>query len=260
MTTKHSSKKDDEGTKSGVSHKADSVPATNSWMVTSIVLGILLLVSLLANAVFATLLVIASPEVVAPAQPAAPAQPQAPQEPPGPIAVEVGDSPFIGDSDAPVTIVYFSDFQCSFCGRFHAEVFPQLKSDYIDTGLVRFAYKDFPLSFHPRAIPSAIAARCVREQLGDEGFFSMKDRIFSSQQDLSDTRLRSHAQTLGVDIDEWNTCFADETGSQEQAIREEFLYAQSIGVSGTPTLFINGVRVVGLQPALISQTIEAALD
>ena len=71
--------------------------------------------------------------------------------------------PALGDASAPLTIVEFSDFECSYCRRFHEQVMPQLTSKYIDTGLVRI-HKDLPLPFHPHAMPAAAAARCAGEQ------------------------------------------------------------------------------------------------
>src|SRR3989344_3594718 len=77
----------------------------------------------------------------------------------------VDDDPALGKENAPVTIVEFSDFQCPFCSRFRTETFDQIKSQYIDTGKVRFVYRDFPLtSIHPQAQKAAEASECADEQ------------------------------------------------------------------------------------------------
>src|SRR3989344_8516599 len=92
-----------------------------------------------------------------------------PNAPSGIISVNaedyVDDDPFLGDKKAPVTIVEFSDFQCPYCARFRQQTFDQIKQEYIDTGKVRFVYRDFPLSsIHPMAQKAAEAAECADEQ------------------------------------------------------------------------------------------------
>lgn len=88
------------------------------------------------------------------------------------------DDPFIGNANAPVTMIEFSDYQCPFCLRFWSETLPQIKKDYIDTGKVKFVYRDFPLNIHPMAEPSARAANCAGEQ---GKYWEYHDKIFSEQ-------------------------------------------------------------------------------
>src|SRR3989344_7320374 len=88
------------------------------------------------------------------------------------VEVSADDDPVLGDKNAPVTIIEFSDYQCPFCRKFWTEILPSIKSEYIDTGKVKFVYRDFPLtSIHPSAEPAAEATNCVREQGGDEAYF-----------------------------------------------------------------------------------------
>ena len=93
---------------------------------------------------------------------------RAEREPPPPAALItellLTGEPFMGSGNAPLTIVEFSDFECRYCRRFHEQVLPSLKREYIDTGLVRFVHKDLPLPFHDQARPAAAAARCAGEQ------------------------------------------------------------------------------------------------
>src|SRR3989344_954510 len=103
----------------------------------------------------------------------------------GPVNVEIGDSPVKGDVNAPVTIIEFSDYQCPYCGKHFLQTYPQIVSEYVDTGKANIVFKDFPLSFHPEAQKSAEAARCFGEQKGDEGYYTMHDKLFASQATLS---------------------------------------------------------------------------
>ena len=73
--------------------------------------------------------------------------------------------PYWAAPDAPVTIIEFSDFQCPFCARFHSETLPHIIENYVDTGQVKFVYRDFPIqNIHPNAVPAAVAAECADEQ------------------------------------------------------------------------------------------------
>jgi protein-disulfide isomerase len=92
----------------------------------------------------------------------------------GAVAVSIDDDPVLGNPNAPVTIVEFSDFQCPFW----AETLPQLKEAYIDTGKAKLIYRDFPLAFHPGAEPAAQAANCANEQ---GKYWEMHDKIFGEQ-------------------------------------------------------------------------------
>ncbi len=108
--------------------------------------------------------------------------------------VTLGDSPPKGPKDALVTVVMFSDFQCPFCKRIEP-TFAQLEKEYGNK--IRFVWKNQPLSFHNRAIPTAIAAWEVKKQKGDEGFWKMHDELFASQPKLEDADIEGIAKKLG---------------------------------------------------------------
>ncbi len=95
------------------------------------------------------------------------------------IDVEIGDSYFNGDENAPVTIIEFSDYECPFCARFAQQTLPSIISNYVDTGKVKMHYRDFPLGFHQNAQKAAEAARCAGELGGSEAYFEMHDKIFA---------------------------------------------------------------------------------
>src|SRR3989344_3612065 len=94
------------------------------------------------------------------------------------------DAPFLGDKNAPIEIIEYSDYQCPFCRKFWSESYEQLKKEYIETGKVKLVFKDYRLGFHEGAVPYARATRCVRSLGGDEAYWKMHDLIFSKQQEL----------------------------------------------------------------------------
>lgn len=93
----------------------------------------------------------------------------------GTTQVENGNLPVLGDENAPVTIVEFSDLECPFCEQFFSGAYPQIKKDYIDTGKVKMYFRHYPLPFHPMAKPAAVAVECANEQ---GKFWELHDRIF----------------------------------------------------------------------------------
>ena len=164
---------------------------------------------------------------------------------PGPaplVNVSVDDDPAWGPEDAPVVIVEFSDFQCPFCGRFHQETYPRIREVYGDR--IRFVYRDMPLpQIHPDAILAAQAAECADEQ---GAFWNYHDLLFSNQQDLSRTALGSYATQLELSIEVFNQCL--DTERYQQEVSSDLQAADSYGIRGTPTFFINGRPIVGAQP------------
>jgi len=180
--------------------------------------------------------------------------------PSAPSRVSAGedDDAFLGDENAPVTIIEFSDYECPFCGRFWSQTLPQIKTEYIDTGKVKFVYRDFPLtSIHPMAQPAAEAAECVRDAAGgsDEVYFEYHDKIFANQQLLSTANLKQWAQELGYNID---SCL--DSGEFRSEVQDDLRDATASGGRGTPYFVINGNPLSGAQPfAAFQQIIEAEL-
>lgn len=179
---------------------------------------------------------------------------------PSDVEVEAGDSPVKGEADAPVTIIEFLDYQCPFCERFFKQTLPLIEEQYIKTGKVRLVYKDFPLiSIHPEAEKAAEAARCAREQKGDEGYFKMHDKLFENQQELSVENYKKWARDLGVVGTKFDECL--DKGKYSDAVEEELAYGEQLGVTGTPAFFINGRMISGAQPFdVFKQAIDSALE
>ena len=163
---------------------------------------------------------------------------QAPEMPRIPVSAD--DDPFIGPEDAPVTIVQFAEFQCPYCGR-AKEVIDQVMERY--DGKIKMVYRDFPLSFHDRAIPAAIAANCAGEQ---GQYWPMFDALMSNQRALADSDLTGHATKIGLDLDKWNTCRKDPAQAAE--VQKDFEDGTKAGVQGTPAFFINGIFLNGAVP------------
>lgn len=189
---------------------------------------------------------------------------QAPPTVTGPIEVNLDDDPVKGDSDAPVTIVEFSDYECPFCGRYFNDTLPQITEKYINTGKVKYVFRDAPLPFHPNAIPAANAAECVRDQSDDETYFQYHDILFKNQTALSVEKLKEYASTITtIDQAEFGSCMESGKFNDEIAtdLAEAQEYAtQTVGKFGTPMFFINGMPVSGAQPyAVFEAAIEKAL-
>ncbi len=174
------------------------------------------------------------------------------------IEVSADDAPIEGDPEAPITIVEFSDFQCPFCKRFFDEVYPDIKSEFIDTGIARLAFRNFPLDIHPDAEIAAEAAQCAYEQ---GSFWEYHNILFENQDDLSVDALKSYASeitTPGFSISQFDDCL--DTGKYAPKIAQDIVDGTSYGVSGVPTFFINGVKITGVQPfSLFNDTIYSEL-
>ena len=171
------------------------------------------------------------------------------------VQVSVDDDPVKGSADAPVTIVEFSDFQCPFCGRFYSDTLSSIDEKYIKTGKVKLVYRDFPLGFHPFAQKAAEAAECADEQ---SKFWEMHNKIFENQNAIEVTNLKQYAKDLGLNTGTFDSCL--DTGKYAAEVQKDFNDGSSYGVSGTPSFFINGIQVVGAQPASVfEQIIEQEL-
>jgi protein-disulfide isomerase len=173
--------------------------------------------------------------------------------PSGPVRASMAGAPFLGRADAPVTVVEFSDYECPFCQRFFATTLPALKKEYVETGKVRYVFRDYPLDrIHPNARKAAEAAHCAGEQ---GRFWEMHDVLFQNAKALAPPQLSEYARTIGLDGAAFDECF----GSGRHAARVERGLADgaAAGVRGTPGFVIGrtkagdvveGTAVRGAQP------------
>jgi protein-disulfide isomerase len=157
----------------------------------------------------------------------------------------------LGRTDAPLTLVEFTDLQCQFCNRFSTAVFGQLKAAYIDTGKVRFVTRDFPLDFHPYALPAARAARCAGEQ---GKFWEMRMSLVGAYNRLNAAFVTFTAEGLKLDMTAFNACTA--STRFDTAIMQDMNEGRAVKVEGTPTFVLgrttaqglDGILLVGAQP------------
>jgi len=178
------------------------------------------------------------------------------------VVADVDDDAIFGDKNAPITIIEFSDYQCPYCGRHFLETFPSIKSQYVDTGKVRIVFRDFPLSFHPMAQPSAEAAECVKEKGGDSAYWEMHDKMFENQATLSIGNLKLWAKDLGYDI---ASCL--DSGKYKNEVLKDMADGQRAGIQGTPGFVImktgskDGGVIKGAFPySAFQQAINAELE
>ena len=165
---------------------------------------------------------------------ARPAAPAALPEQAMNAVVSVDGVPFKGDKNAKLTLVEFSEFQCPFCGRHVRETYPQLEKEYIQTGKVKYFFRDLPLeSIHKNAFKASEAAHCA----GDQGkFWEMHDRLFANQNSLEPAMLTGHALAIGVDTKKFQACLDSDKYAAD--IRNDISDASKIGITGTPTSVI----------------------
>lgn len=149
-----------------------------------------------------------------------------------------------GNKNAPVTIIEFVDLQCPFCARVHPVIL-QITKDYGDK--VKWVYKHFPLeAIHPQARPAALAAECIGEQKGDSGFWQFIDLAFENQQRLGEDLYKELAQKIGAEMNKFLRCFSEKR--YDSKINADIQDGNSVGVRGTPTIFINGKVIPGAVP------------
>jgi|SRR6185369_5778410 len=191
-------------------------------------------------------------------------QQQAPPAPPAVVkGITNGHFPILGNKDAKVTMVEFSDFQCPFCKSFFTDSEKKVIDTYVKTGKIKFAYRQFPLvSIHPNAQKAAEAAECANDQ---GKFWEFHDIMFANQDTWAPlaaadaaAKFADYAGQVGLDTDQFTSCF--ESGKFVKNVSDDNADASIAQVDATPTFFINGVRVTGAVPFdQIKQAIDQEL-
>ncbi len=174
---------------------------------------------------------------------------------PGKVNVGLGYYPVLGNKNAKVTVVEFGDLRCPFCEQLYNNVEPQIMKDYVDTGKVKFVFRNYAF-LGPASTLAANAVACANEQ---GKFWDMENYFYKNQPSETDTsmytvdNLTQVAGTLGMDTNQFQSCLNSTKYSTQVAT--DLSDGQKAGVSGTPTLFIDGIPVVGAQPYSAFKTI-----
>ncbi len=173
--------------------------------------------------------------------------------PAAPVELEVSieNGNIIGEQDAPVTLVQFTDYECPYCARFFKDALKGLRADYIDQGKLNLVVRDLPLAFHANAIGAAHATRCASEQ---NMFIEMHDKLYLHPKALEKEKLSGYAEQVGLNRKKFDTCMQSE--KYIAAINEGVTEIQSLGISGTPTFVlgkakdgkVKGNKIIGAQP------------
>ena len=146
----------------------------------------------------------------------------------------VGDAPFKGNAEAPITLIEFSDYQCPFCARHARDTLAEIDKAYVSTGKVRYVFRNFPIEgIHPLAFRAHEAAACAAEQ---GKFWEMHTRLFANPKALDAEELPKHAERIGLEMSGFRTCFDSRRHSIR--VRRDIAEGRSLGVNGTPMFFL----------------------
>ncbi len=186
------------------------------------------------------------------------AQPQVPPAPPQEdfttvYKIPVTHTPIIGQKNAPVTIVAFTDFQCPFCSRFHEPLLEAIKAN---PSKANYMIKNYPLSFHPQAKPAAKAALAAGEQ---GKYAEMAEAILADNKNLSEDLFGKIAKDIGLNVEKFWKDYRDKDAQWEKYIQDDIDLGNEVGVRGTPTFYINGHKTPARDLASWNAEIEKAL-
>lgn len=176
------------------------------------------------------------------------------------VAPDSGAAVVDGPEDAPVVLLEFADYQCPHCARLSALPGPAIRRDYVREGLVQWRFYDFPLSSQTNAVPAALAARCAENQ---GRFWEMHDLLYARQNQWAGSgsprgHFEDYAEEVGLDVEAWGTCYVERQPLSEVMGSRRF--GEQKGVSGTPTVFVNGQRVSDWSYQSLQSVIEAELE
>jgi protein-disulfide isomerase len=169
------------------------------------------------------------------------------------ILASLEKGPALGSPSAPVTIVEFSDFRCSFCKKFWADTLPKLKTSFFEKGTVQFVFRHFAI-LGKQSEQAALASECAAEQ---GKFWEYHDKLFANQSALgfSESKLKGYAADLRLQQRKFDDCLT--TGRYKSKVEQETVTAAYLGGRGTPMFLVNEWRLVGAQPF---ETFEKAID
>ena len=160
--------------------------------------------------------------------------------------VSKDNDPVLGDPNAPISIIEFSNYQCKFCARFNSDTLPMLKSEYIETGKVNLIPRDFPIpKIHSNAMPAALASECANEQ---GKFWEYRDVLFKTQNDWKQNKsdsliltLKQFAGDVNLNQEQFDSCL--DSGKYSEEVRQDMEDGNQYVVTGTPTFFVGNEEV-----------------
>ena len=181
--------------------------------------------------------------------------------------LDITGAPSLGSEEAVVTLIEFSDYECPYCIKYFQETWPQIQADYVQTGKIRYVFKDFPVDqLHPEAIRAHEAAHCAGEQ---NKFWELHGRLFGKAGTHTPELLEERAAEAGLNLEAYRECV--ESDRYTKAIQQSVTQATELGATGTPAFFL-GMRdratgqvrllqfISGAQPyATFAKTLDALL-
>lgn len=236
----------------------------NPWFASTVGLAGLIVGYVLASSLhgFSTFGMLPTPDAPSAPSPVVDVPTPTPSAPSNPATVD--DDPVLGEDDAPITLIEFTDYQCPFCARHYTQTHSQIVSQYVDTGKVKLVVRDFPLGFHANAQKAAEATECADDQ---GKFWEMHDVLFENQTAWSNLDATSAANTfkqyagqMGVNQSEFDTCL--DSGTHAQEVTSDMSDGSASGIDGTPGFWIIGPdgqsqQISGAYPF---DTFKAAFD
>ena len=162
------------------------------------------------------------------------------------LKISADNDPIIGNSNAPITIIEFSDFQCPFCAKFHIQTLPKIMEEYIKDGKVKLVFRDFPIqSIHSNALLASAAAECANEQ---GKFKEMHDKLFENQNEWNSKNtdnviilFNQYSLEMEIEEEKFDSCLRN--GKYVKEIQKDLEDGRAYGISGTPGFFIGNDEI-----------------
>lgn len=149
------------------------------------------------------------------------------------VVLDLAGLPALGEANAPITLVEFSDFQCPYCARHASQTLPQLEENFINTGKLRYVASDYPLPNHAQAPKAAEAAHCAQEQ---GRFWEASRKFFENYSELEEEKLHEYAAEIGLDTEKFTECLASHRHAEAVAANKSA--GAKAGVAATPTFLL----------------------
>jgi protein-disulfide isomerase len=173
-----------------------------------------------------------------------------------PAKIRIEGVPFLGNANATITFIEYTDYQCSFCGRHYDQVLPALIAKFVDSGKMKYVIRANPLtSIHSLAMDASQAAFCADDQ---DSFWEMHDILFNNRDKLASEDLKAYGEKLGLDAVAYENCLDE--GKYSGRVMKDIASGQSLGVRGTPAFFVGKTDGTDPNVAVVTAHISGARD